>query len=354
LGDDGYFEFAETPAAGARGGGTPTEGIPLAPRSSPQASSRPYVEEVTPIVRDWAEEAWPEPITSSGNPARQQFDFTSLDRRNERWADQFMQGGGALQQSPQAAPVSDKPPVADASKFTPEMLRQARRIAQTPAGRAVLKERYGVDFAMPDEQQQSIGPLDTTQRQHVEAMRGPQGTGEGIPSDAARIAGQVQGAGSLAGRTAGYARRDAGQLGPGQTRTTKYNVQPTADEREAAMNERWARAEAKRIERQNAQPDALSMGVKPKTPFDEAIDAGAKDLRDQRLKKNAVAAAQARESRNTARGNAVAAQGIKKGIERAQRLGKSVPKVQLAIMAALMGDVAAQKALDEREIKWRA
>lgn len=280
--------------------------LPTAPRPQP----------------DWAAEAWPEPINASGQPI-------TVSPSADRVAEVMPKITAGMQQQ-------------RLEQFTPEMLPQARRIAQTPAGRAALQELYGVDFAMPEEPQAALPPLDTTARQHVEAMRGPQGTGEGIPSDAERIAGSVQGAGSLAGRTAGYARRDAGQLGPGQTRTTKYNITPTADEREAAMNARWERANQMQQEREMM---ARASGIDPNKTGSPRPKPSASDVAGNLAKRKADV---------TGRSNAVAARGIGEGIDRSQRLGKSVPVVQRAIRAAVMGDVAAQKALDERGIKWRA
>ena len=381
-------------AAALRDPNTQASPIPLAPRSNPQASVSPYVEEVTPVVgelagmpqrepqdpevqvvpygkpttepqasmpkweqgavaagmspsqigelglsyqednsqpmakpnapavSDWATEAWPEPINASGKP------LGSATPSVDRVAEVMPKITAGMQQQ-------------RLEQFTPEMLRQARRIAQTPAGRAALQERYGVDFAMPQEQPAAPPPVDTTQRQHVEAMRGPQGTGEGIPSDAERIAGSVQGAGSLAGRTAGYARRDAGQLGPGQTRTTKYNVTPTAAERESAMNQRFERANQMQQEREMM---ARASGIAPPTAGPARPKPTSADVAVNQSK---------RKSKESARSNAVAAQGIREGIDRAQRLGKPVPAVQRAILAALTGDVTAQKALDERGIRWR-
>ena len=318
---------AATPGAAAalRDPNTRAMPIPTAPvgaQGGGAVREDGMIDMATRTVPDWAEEAWPEPINASGKP------LGSATPSVDRVAEVMPKITAGMQQQ-------------RLEQFTPEMLRQARRIAQTPAGRAALQERYGVDFAMPEEQQQSIGPLDTTQRQHVEAMRGPQGTGEGIPSDAARVAGSVQGAGSLAGRTAGYARRDAGQLGPGQTRTTKYNVTPTAAEREAAMNQRFERANQMQQEREMM---ARASGIAPPTAGPARPKPTSADVAVNQSK---------RKSKESARSNAVAAQGIREGIDRAQRLGKPVPAVQRAILAALTGDVTAQKALDERGIRWR-
>jgi hypothetical protein len=53
------------------------------------------------------------------------------------------------------------------------------------------------------------------------------------------------------------------------------------------------------------------------------------------------------------RKDAAAAAGIERGMARDRRMGKSTPAVTAAILAALRGDVAAQRALEARGIQWR-
>lgn len=250
---------AASPAIGASAGGgavpefdaLPDATVaPVAPQSGAPGGGAVQddgsIDLITSQPKDWAEEAWPDPINANGQPVSPNANpgmGASAESVRELFTDAFGR---------------------DASQYPRELQQRIRRTweAGSPATRVAIEQRYGtmkpLDELYPDALQPTAAPLDTTARQHVEAMRGPQGTGERIPSDAARVAGQVQGAGSLAGRTAGYARRDAGMLGPGQTRTTKYNIAPTPAEREASMDERYARAVAERERKKASGEGAYS------------------------------------------------------------------------------------------------
>ena len=152
----------------------------------------------------------------------------------------------------QTAPAPVAQPLADLSKLTMEELRKVRELAETPAARAELEKRYGGRIQTtaemyPDEPPPELPKPDTTSRQHVEAMRGRQGTGEGIASDAAKIAGAILGA---SGRPVTSSKDDK-RFDGGGIEVTRYA--PSADEREAAMNERFAMAMQKHQERQSIQ-----------------------------------------------------------------------------------------------------
>jgi len=123
-------------------------------------------------------------------------------------------------------------------------------------------------------------PQPSSLRQHTEAQYGPRrGTGEGIPGDVARMMGGVEGAGGLAGRTAAIARDESRfplgianapkkqggyvpSIGP---IVTKYNLPPdeAAAERERKMNAGYARAMAKKEERERLAASGQTSGEPP-------------------------------------------------------------------------------------------
>lgn len=107
--------------------------------------------------------------------------------------------------------------------------------AASPTGRKAILERWPnfkpVDEMYPDEQfgiGQAATPQSTLQ-QHTEAQYGARrGTGEGIRSDAAGIAGRLEGAGALAGRMREPAARPT---------VTKYSLGP--EEEQANKMAKW-------------------------------------------------------------------------------------------------------------------
>lgn len=170
---------------------------------------------------------------------------------------------------------------ASASQLPWEMQQRIRRMWEEGSSetRAAIEQRYGpmkpLDELYPDAQQPAA-PLNTTARQHAAAQRGPQGTGEGIRSDAAKMLGGIEGAGGVAGREAARLR---GELGPGQTRVTKYNVEPTAAERESSMDERYAKAMAERERKTAAGQGIYAPATAAQAASAEASQLGAAGMR---------------------------------------------------------------------------
>jgi hypothetical protein len=213
--------------AGAQGGGA----------VQPQAAARPFETSVTPVVGDWVggqqlvpqqgptEDDVYQMLESADGLMPEQQRGMPEQQSSEDWQADVRQLAGTSSQPPQAAPQSSSDRM---SSLPLEMQQRIRRMWEegSPATRAAIEQRYGsmqpLDTVYPDQQQPVAAPPSTIARQNVEAMRGPQGTGEGIPSDDARVAGQVQGADSLAGREAARRR---GELGPGEARTTKYGME---------------------------------------------------------------------------------------------------------------------------------
>lgn len=245
----------------------------------------------------------------------------------------------------------------------PAFRQRVRRAyeAGSPTTRAAIEERFPGIQPLPEEQQQMIVPPSTL-RQHTEAQYGPRrGTGEGVPSDAERVIGKVEGSRSL--RSRGYvaglaeAERERRLTTPGAN-VTKYNLPPdeAAAERERAMNERYARAMAKKEERERLAASGQTVGEPPLymgagagtgTPERRSVSSSSVDKQYRDL---LGAPRRAEEQR---RKDAARAAGIGRGMDRAKRLGKSSPAVAAAIQAALRGDVSAQRALEERGIQWR-
>jgi hypothetical protein len=158
----------------------------------------------------------------------------------------------AAEEAAAAKLVPAEMPLADLSKLIPEELRKVRELAEVPSSRAALEKQYGGRIQTsaelyPDEPQPAAAPLDTTARQHVDAMRGPQGTGEGIAGDAAKIAGAILGA---SGRPI-TSRKDEEKFANGGIEITKFGNNGRSDEE--SMNERFAYAMQKQQERQAAR-----------------------------------------------------------------------------------------------------
>jgi hypothetical protein len=197
--------------------GTSSQPPQAAPQSSSDRMSSLPLEMQQRIRRMWEEGS---PATRAAIEQR----YGSMQPLDTVYPDQ-QQLAGTSSQPPQAAPQSSSDRM---SSLPLEMQQRIRRMWEegSPATRAAIEQRYGsmqpLDTVYPDQQQPVAAPPSTIARQNVEAMRGPQGTGEGIPSDDARVAGQVQGADSLAGREAARRR---GELGPGEARTTKYGME---------------------------------------------------------------------------------------------------------------------------------
>lgn len=124
--------------------------------------------------------------------------------------------------------------------------------------RNALRGRYGdvfstredLDERYPDEQFgiPNAEPRQAVLADHVEAMRGRQGTGEGIRSDADSIAGGIEGAGGMEGRLQRKFIEDASR-GEGLKRVV-YDTSITDDESSrASLDERNAYAKRRAAER---------------------------------------------------------------------------------------------------------
>lgn len=327
-----------TPGASAalRDPNTRAVPIPNAPAGAgvvqPQAD-RPFETSVTPVVGDWVgprpnpeqpmqDRQWagtgPRPQRQPQDPAVEvvpgdwaSWNMGSPDRlpvpvNQRRPVDEPASAGAPMSPSsggvpnfhlgrPEDEPSSERPmslPGAkeqvDVTSLPREMQQRIRRTYElgSKETRAAIERRYGpmqpISEMYPDQTPVAAAPPSppSSARQHVEAMRGPHGTGEGVRSDAERMLGGIEGAGGIAGRTAAAERAGQG-LADGGTRLTKYDIAQSPQEREAAMNERFDEATRKKWGREAAAAFSGFPQAKPRDPLD-GIDAEA--YKQKRLK----------------------------------------------------------------------
>lgn len=248
--DDGRLDPRVAPRSGAPGGGSVREDgmIDLTTRS------------VTTPAKDWAEEAWPDQINANGQPVPS----SKVDPSTLSWEEQQK-----LRRAYESG--SDRTRGWIERTFGP-MTPLDEMDLESPESKAIRERENRLQESYYGNEQPTPGAA----KQHVAAQRGPQGTGEGIRSDAAKMLGGIEGAGGVAGREAARLR---GELGPGQTRVTKYNVEPTAAERESSMDERYAKAMAERERKTAAGQGIYAPATAAQAASAEASQLGAAGMR---------------------------------------------------------------------------
>jgi hypothetical protein len=245
--------------------------------------------------------------------------------------------------------------------LTPEELAQARRIAETPSGRAALAKRYGdiasIGEVYPDQPQAAIPPPPSPMRAHNEALRQRQQrvTGEGVPSDAARMISGSEGASGLAGRQAAFAREEARPTG----RVTKYSGALSPEQTQASRMAKWIKYQGAMDRLGTPQATSVPSLATPRATGEAPLYLGAgagqrtgmSSVPDPSLAFGPAGFEkfQAAEAKKAARSAELERRKLA-----ARQLAIPGSALNRAIAAARAGDPEAQRALDERRIRWRA